>query len=95
MTKGTFLHEMKGRVLNIGRYSLYSRPVVLQNLDTNEETNFKNLEDAYEHAMIGDKPLKDIVNEAKTTDDLFPGAFLDDSGIRICSPEEEAEIFDD
>lgn len=88
MTKGTFLHEMKGRVLNIGSFSLYDKPTILQNWDTNERTQFKNLEDAYENAMIGDRPLKDIVDEAKVTEDLFPGAFLDDSDLIFCSEDE-------
>ena len=92
MTKGTFLHAMKDRGLNIENYTLWDKPTVLKNWDTGEEVSFESVEDAYEHAMIGDRPLKESVDEAETVDDLF-SVTLDDNDIRIISREEERLLF--
>ena len=68
MLKDTFLHRMKGISIDIGDYTLYSKPCRIVNIDTNDEVKFKDMEDAYEHGMIGSVSLKEFVEKA---DDLL------------------------
>jgi len=95
MKKDVFLHEMKKEkfiTFENRRYLLEYKPTCLADLKTDKTTNFKNIEDAYEHAIIGDKSLKELVDSAPTADDLwYPKdengerrpVFIDDSGIKF------------
>lgn len=84
MTKSTFLHAMKNRALSIGNYTLFGKTKKLINWETEEEKEFKSLGDAYENALIGDKPLRQIIDEAETVDNLFAAnSTLDDWDIKI------------
>lgn len=84
MTKSTFLHAMKNRALSIDNYTLFGKTKKLINWETEEEIQFESLEDAYENAVIGDKPLKQLVDEADTIDNLFvANGTLDDWDIKI------------
>ena len=80
MLKDTFLHRMKGISIDIGDYTLYSKPCRIVNIDTNDEVKFKDMEDAYEHGMIGSVSLKEFVEKA---DDFIFVVTNDDSGIRF------------
>ena len=86
MTKDTFLHEWKGRIIHIGKWRLDSKPTKIINEDTKESVEYKNAEEAYENAILDNKSLKDIVAESNYGD-LF-SVTLDDSSIQILSPEE-------
>ena len=86
MTKSTFLHEMKGRGVTFGNKTLWAKPCELVDNDTGERIRFKNVEDAYEHAEVFGRPLKEIVEESSLAD-LF-GVNLDDSSLMFCTPEE-------
>ena len=86
MTKDTFLHEWKGRIIHIGRWRLDSKPTKIINEDTKESVEYKNIEDAYENAILDNRSLKDIIAESNY-EDLF-SVTLDDSSIQILSPEE-------
>ena len=80
MLKDTFLHKMKGRIIDIGDYTLYSKPCRIVNIDTGDEVKFKNMEDAYEHGMVGNVSLKEFVEKA---DDSIFIATNDDWGIKF------------
>lgn len=81
MTKSTFLHEMKERGVAFGDWTLWAKPCVLINYDTGQEIKYKNVEEAYENAVVDGTPLKKIVEES-TMDELF-GVTLDDSDIMV------------
>lgn len=80
MLKDTFLHRMKGISIDIGDYTLYSKPCRIVNIDTNDEVKFKDMKDAYEHGMVGSVSLKEFVEKA---DDSIFVATNDDWGIRF------------
>lgn len=86
MTKDTFLHEWKGRIIHIGKWRLDSKPTKIINEDTKESVEYKNIEDAYENAILDNRSLKDIIAESNY-EELFSVTF-DDSSIQILSPEE-------
>ena len=105
MKKDVFLHEMK-RMRSITfehrRYLLEYKPTCLTDFETDKKTRFKNIEDAYENAIIEDKPLKKLVDDAPTVRDLWypkdengeeEGICFDDSGIQIFSPEEARRLW--
>ncbi len=80
MLKETFLHKMEGRIIDIGDYTLYSKPCRIVNIDTGDTVKFKNMEDAYEHGMVGNMSLKEFVEKA---DNSIFIATNDDWGIRF------------
>lgn len=86
MTKDTFLHEWKGRIIHIGNWRLDSKPTKIINENTREAVEYKSVEEAYENAVLNNRSLKDIVAESNY-EDLF-SVTLDDSSIQILSPEE-------
>ena len=90
MTKDTFLHEWKGRIIHIEKWRLDSKPTKIINEDTKAAVEYKNVEEAYEKAILGNRSLKDIIAES-SYEDLFSFA-LDDSSIQILSPEEMKEL---
>ena len=80
MLKDAFLHRMKGISIDIGDYTLYSKPCRIVNIDTNDEVKFKDMEDAYEHGTIGSISLKEFVEKA---DDSIFVVTNDDWGIKF------------
>lgn len=86
MTKDTFLHEWKGRIIHIRNWRLDSKPTKIINENTREAVEYKSVEEAYENAVLNNISLKDIVAESNY-EDLF-SVTLDDSSIQILSPEE-------
>ena len=52
MTKDTFLHEWKGRIIHIGNWRLDSKPTKIINENTREAVEYKSVEEAYENAVL-------------------------------------------
>lgn len=74
MRKDVFLHEMKkSRSITFehNRYLLEYKPTVLTDFKTEKRTRFRNIDDAYETAVIGERPLKELVDTAPTKNDLW------------------------
>lgn len=93
MRKDTFLHEVKGGSVTIGNWTLWHKPTRLVNDVTGERISFKNIDEAYEQAVIDGRPLKEIVAEMRITD-LYDDVLLDDSDIQILSSEEAEEYLE-
>lgn len=86
MTREEFLTNAYNRIATpiSENVLLYTKNVcqIVKKLPKGQEevTRFKNLEEAYEKAVIDGKPLKDIVNET-SEDDMFGREGCDDYGI--------------
>lgn len=99
MKKDIFLHEMKKNrsiTFEHNRYLLEYKPTVLTDFKTEKRTRFRNVEDAYETAVIGERPLKELVDIAPNKTDLWypkdengepERMIFDDSGIKIIPDE--------
>lgn len=95
MMKDTFFHEWKGQSFRIGDWLLNSKLTIISNKKKKKKYVFKNMEDAYNNAVIGGKSLKTIVSDS-SIDDLFKeegNMCIDDSGIQIMTPEETIKIY--
>ena len=105
MKKDVFLHEIKkSRSITFehNRYLLEYKPTILTDFKTEKRTRFRNIEDAYETAVIGERPLKELVDIAPTKNDLwYPKdengepelMIIDDSGIKIIPDEKVKEYW--
>lgn len=96
------MKRMRSITFEHRRYLLEYKPTCLTDFETDKKTRFKNIEDAYENAVIEDKPLKKLVDDAPTVRDLwYPKdengeeecICFDDGGIKIVSPEEARRLW--
>lgn len=105
MEKDAFLHEMK-RLGSITfehrRYLLEYRPTCLTDFQTGKRTRFKNIEEAYDNAIIGKISLRQLVADASTVRELWypeekmgKGITIDDSDIQIVSIEDAKKLWPD
>lgn len=83
MLKDTFLHHMKkNKAFSVGDYSIFYNPPTILNLETDEETKFKNIDELYENGMLGDMKLKEFW---ESEEDVFKNplclAVIDDTDL--------------